>query len=211
MRTFALALAAGLAACSSQQPKAKAEPTPVEIATQITAQAEEHAKSMGGTVGSVTIEFVEPPDDVWVDMAVVAAGWAKSYLAPRTVGIYQAESAEPRFRRAVEAVTNRFALRPIAQSDFSVVCSGNTRSRNSMTTPTAQCSMKYVDAVVGFNSIRIGRDTGYVGVGITRVPNGATRAEQVYYCITLGKKAGEWAFKRSERVIDPQRCFRRMP
>lgn len=190
-----LGLAAATGCASKNQPDAA--PAPADAAPANAAPAQ--------------IISLDVPEDIFVGMGVAAIGWAKGYLSPRSVGIYQAEDASPQFRRMVQAATTRYAVRPIQSSDFAVVCSGSDRSRSAITSPATRCTMKYVDAVVAFNSVRRGRDSGYVGMSITRVPPGANRSERIYYCITLARKDTAWAFKRNERVVDPQRCFRNVP
>ena len=195
--------------CSKQEP----EPTPtpageaVEITEELRAQIEAQT---GIPVTSMSVRFEDPPEDVFVNMVVAAGGWAKG--TARLIGVYQSPSASPRFRRAVEAVTNRYAFRPIGPSDFAVVCGGNAPSRTSITARTPKCSMKYVDAVLAFNSVMMGRDTGFVGLNITRVPTGTTKAERVYYCISLLRKGEDaWEAKRSERIVNAARCPRNIP
>jgi hypothetical protein len=208
-----LAVLAALAACSKKEPETTSSPA-IDEATRIAEDVKAQVEAQTGapvTNMTVMIDFVDPPDDVFVDMTIAAAGWAKSSIASRTIGVYQAEGASEPFRLAVEAVTRRYAFRPIGPSDYQVVCGGNAPSQTSITTRTAKCSMKYVDAVLAFNTVRMTRDSGYVGLNITRVPNGANRAERVHHCITLIRKGAEWEAKRSERMVDARRCPRRIP
>lgn len=198
-------IAAAIAGCAKKEPEAKPSPVGEAVAAAV-AQRDQIEAQTGGEVGSLTVRFVEPPEDVFVDLFVAAAFWAKSSTSARSMGVLQAEGAEPRWRRAVEAVNQRYALRPINPSDFTVVC-GNPQTQ-STSRGGQRCSMKYVDAVLAFNSIRIRRDSGYVGLNVSRVPSGADRAERIYYCVTLGRVGGEWKARKSDRVVDPQRCLR---
>jgi hypothetical protein len=199
-------IAATLGGCAQKKPEPT--PTPVETVAATAEQTRAAIEAQTGTpVNSMTITFVDPPDDVFVGLIVAAAGWARGGITARSIGILQAEGAEPRFRRAVEAVNQRYALRPIAPSDFTVVC-GNSQTSNTSRGATSRCSMKYVDAVLAFNAVRVRGDAGYVGLDVTRVPAGADRVERTFYCITMAKTAGEWKAKKSERVVDPQRCIR---
>lgn len=156
-------------------------------------------------------QLEDPPDDIFVGMAVAATGWTKGSIGAGTVGIFQPDGADPRMRRAIEAATTRYALRPIGPSDYAVVCGGNAPARTSITSRSAKCSMKYVDAVIAFNTVMMGRDSGYVGLNVTRVPNGADRLERVNYCITLVRKVDQWEAKRGERALDRHRCPRGIP
>jgi hypothetical protein len=175
--------------------------------------ARKQPETIAVTVDGATVEipYEAPPENIFVDLGVAATGWAKGFLAARSIGIYQASDASPQFRRMVQAATSRFAIRPIQESDFTVVCGGTERGRTSITSPTTHCTMKYVDAVLAFNSVRLMRDSGRVGLSITRVPTGSNKSERLYYCVTLGKKNGQWAALRSERMVDYQRCFRNIP
>lgn len=193
------------AGCSKKQPEPK--PTPIDIAMQMADQAEAQAQAQGGQLARFTVTFVEPSEDDLVGLIVAAGGWARRSVA-RSLGVLQRPDEEPIWRRAAAEASQRYALRPISQSDYSVVCGETNQPRQGVRgTPT--CSMKYVDAVLQFNSVRMSRDSGYVTVGVTRVPSGSNRAETVYNCVILAKKAGAWDARRSERVVDIHLCPRR--
>jgi hypothetical protein len=167
------------------------------------------AKKEAATVGPAPIVIYSvPPEDVFVDLMVAAAGWAKGANSGRPLGVYQPLDADAPARRGVEAVTTRYGLRPINPSDFVVVC---TSAGATVTARFGGCSMKYVDAVLAFNGIRMGRDSGYVGLELTRVPSGKNTAENVFYCVTLAKDDSRWQARRSRRVEDPGRCWRGAP
>jgi hypothetical protein len=199
-----LGLAAVTAACAKKDPEPK--PTPVQ---QVVEEAERKSAEIeaqtGRPVGTMTIRFVEPKEEDIVAMMVAAAGWARKSVS-RSIGILQPTASNAIWLRAAEATTQRFALRPIQQSDLQVVCGaspGSTSSRGSQ-----GCSMKYVNAVLMFNSFRMTRDTGYVTVGVIQVPNGSNRSETTFRCVTLLRRPGDWEAKHSELVIDHQRCPR---
>ncbi len=196
-------IAAG--ACTKKQPEPR--PTPIDIAIQMADQAEARAQAQGGQLASFTVTFVEPSEDDMVGLIVAAGGWARRTVA-RSLGVLQRPDEQPLWRRAAAEAAQRYALRPISQSDYTVVCGETSQPRQGVRgTPT--CSMKYVDAVLQFNSVRMSRDSGYVTVGVTRVPSGSNRAETVYNCVILAKKEGKWDARRSERVVDIHLCPRR--
>lgn len=200
--------AVALVGCSKKEPETK--PTPVEQAVQ---QAERKASQIeaetGTQVGRMTITFVAPTEEDYVGIVVAAAGWArKSY---RSLGILQQTTGGPFWQHASEAAAQKYALRPIQQTDFQTVCGQAERQQTSITQQKTVCTMKYVDAVMHFNSVRMSRDSGYVALGITRVPTGQSRAETVYQCVTLARKAQAWEARHAERVVDWQRCHRNTP
>ena len=200
-----LALISGCAKKRDPEPL----PAPVQEAQAVTEQIKAQIEAQTGHPVenlTVTMTYVEPPDDLFVEMTIAAAGWAKSSIGARRIGVYQNDGADRRFRMAVEGVTRRFAFRPIGQSDLAVVCNPAARTPSANTSPTVVCSMKYVDAVLTFNSVRMARDSGFVGLNITRVPSGSSRSERTYYCVTLLKKDQQWEAKRSERMVDWNRC-----
>jgi hypothetical protein len=192
-------------ACSRKQPEP--QPTPVDVAMQIAQQAQAHMDSIqpGATMGRVTINFVEPTESDYVGLFVAAAGWAKRSVA-RTVGVLQQSDAPPYFQQASKAAAQKYALRPIELTDYQVVCGQPERQQTSITGQKSVCTMKYVDAVLHFNSIRMRRDSGFVTVGVTKVPTGQSKPETVYNCVTLVRKGAGWDAKRSERVVDYHRC-----
>jgi hypothetical protein len=204
----ALALVAG-AGCAKKQPQAK--PTPVTQAVQqadrLSAQVEAET---GGRVASMTIRFIEPTEDDYVGLIVAAAGWARRTVA-RSIGVLQQTTDSPMWEHASRAATQRYALRPISLDDYQVVCGGNQPQQTSVSRSSPVCTMKYVDAVLQFTSVRLSSDSGYVGVGVTRVPSGATRSEVTWSCITLARKGAEWDARRSERMEDAHRCPRGIP
>ena len=198
-----LGVAAVVSACAKKEPEPK--PTPVEqVAQQAQRQAEQIEAATGRPVTSLTIRFVEPTEEDIVAMMVAAAGWARKSVS-RSIGILQPTAANPIWLRAAEATTQRYALRPIQQSDFGVVCGSSPATSGRS---TQGCTMKYVDAVLTFNSFRLTRDSGYVTVGVTRVPSGSNRSETTYRCVTVMRKPGDWEAKHSEQVADYQRCPR---
>lgn len=202
-RCIAVSLLVLLAACAKKEPQTSPTPAAQQARADMPTRTEV-------APGVTRYEFADPPEDVFVDLMVAAAGWAKGTSGGRSTGVYQPEAADARFKRAVKAVTDRYALRPIFASDFRVVCTSGG-NRTSITGQSGRCSMKYVDAVLAFNSIRQGRDSGYVGLSLTRVPTGQNRSERVFYCITLAKNGPQWEPKRNRRVDDPERCWRRVP
>lgn len=188
---LALTSVALATACTKKEPEVAAAPAQATPATRST---------------SITVDYVEPPDDLFVEMIVAASAWARRSLGARSIGVYQADAADRRFRIAVEEATRRYSFRPIRQSDFTVVCSGNDRAPTVKSSPTGVCSMKFVDAVMMFNSVRMKGDSGFVGLNITRVPSGATRSEQTHYCVTVLRNGTAWEAKRGERMVDWNRC-----
>lgn len=208
MKPCVIAVAALLAAaCSRKEPEAK--PTPVEVAQQLAQQAEARANAEGAQLGSFTITFVEPTEADYVNLIVGAAGWARKSI--RSLGVLQQSTGNPLWQRASEAATQKYALRPIQLSDYQTVCGQPDRGQTSISQQKAVCTMKYVDAVMAFNSVRMTRDSGYVALSITRVPTGATRAETSYQCVALVRKGAEWEARRADRIIDWHRCPRGMP
>jgi hypothetical protein len=155
----------------------------------------------------MTLTFVEPSEDDYVGLIVAAAGWARKSV--RSLGILQQTTGHPLWAKASMAATQKYALRPIQMSDYSVVCGQPDRKQTSIANVKEVCTMKYVDAVMQFNAIRLTRDSGYVALGITRVPSGANRAETTYQCVSIAKKGKEWEARRAERVVDWQLCPRR--
>jgi hypothetical protein len=212
-RVLALSSLALIGACAKQK---EPEPMPAPVqeaqaaAEQIKAQIEAETGRPVDNL-TVTINYVEPPENIFVGMTIAAAGWAKSSIGARRIGVFSAQTAEPRFRKTVEAVTNRYAFRTIQPADFTVVCAPASRAPTANSSPTGVCSMKYVDAVIMFNSVRMARDSGFVGLNITRVPSGSNRSEQTFYCVTLLRKGEQWESKRSERMVDWNRCPRGIP
>jgi hypothetical protein len=205
VRSIAMVTLIGAAACAKKAPAP--EPTPIDVAMRITQQAQAHIDSIqpGAKMVSGTVYFVEPSESEYINLFVAAAGWAKRSVA-RTVGVLQQTDGHPLYQRASEAAAQKYALRPIALTDYSVVCGQPERQQTSITQQNSVCTMKYVDAVLHFNSIRMRRDSGYVTVGVTKVPTGQNKAETVYHCVTLARKGAEWEAKRSERVVDYHRC-----
>lgn len=200
----ALAAVVLLGGCSKKEPEAK--PTPVQQVVQEAERRSAQIEAETGTpVGTMTIRFVQPTEQDLVSMMVAAAGWARKSVS-RSIGILQPTTAEPIWLRAAEATTQRYALRPIQQQDFGVVC--GTGQQGTSSRGGSGCSMKYVDAVLMFNSFKMTRDSGYVTVGVTRVPSGATKSETTYRCVTVARKPGDWEAVHSETVIDYRRCPR---
>ena len=200
-----LALAGACAKKTEPQPA----PTPAQEANATAERVKAEIEAQTGRPVeniAVTINYVEPPEELFESMGVAGASWARRSTGARSMGIYQADGADPRFRKAVQRATSRYSFRPIRSTDFTVVCSGSDRAPTLKSSPTGVCSMKYVDAVLMFNSLRIRGDSGFVGLNVTRVPSGATRAEQTYYCVTILRIGMEWEAKRGERMVDWNRC-----
>jgi hypothetical protein len=206
VRVAILALLAVVACAKKEEPKALPEPVAqaVQQAERMSAQIEAET---GTPVGSMTLTFVEPSEDDYVGLIVAAAGWARKSV--RSLGILQQTTGHPLWAKASMAATQKYALRPIQMSDYSVVCGQPDRKQTSIANVKEVCTMKYVDAVMQFNAIRLTRDSGYVALGITRVPSGANRAETTYQCVSIAKKGKEWEARRAERVVDWQLCPRR--
>lgn len=204
--TIAAALVA-TTACSKKEPETK--PTPVEVAQQLAAQAEARANAEGAQLGSFTITFVEPTEADYINLILGAAGWARKSI--RSLGVLQQSTGHPLWQRASEAATQKYALRPIQLSDYQTVCGQPDRGQTSISQQKVVCTMKYVEAVMQFNSVRMTRDSGYVALSITRVPAGGTRAETSYQCVALVRKGAEWEARRADRVVDWQRCPRGAP
>jgi hypothetical protein len=194
--------------CAKKSPP---PPTPVEIAIQIAAQAQAHMDSVhpGAVLASGTIYFVEPSENDYVNLIVAAAGWARKSV--RSLGVLQQTNGHPLWQHASEAATQRYALRPISLSDYQTVCGVPERQQTTITGTNTVCTMKYVDVVMQFNGVRMTRDTGYVALGLTRVPTGATRSETTYQCVTLARKGAEWNARHAEAVVEPRRCPRGVP
>ena len=204
--TLTVALGLAVAGCAKKKEEPGTLPAPVAQAVQQAETMSAQIEAETGTpVARMTLNFVEPSEEDYVGLFVAAAGWAKRSVA-RTIGVLQQTDAPQVFQRASEAASQKYALRPIALTDYSVVCGQPERQQTSITQQKSVCTMKYVDAVLHFNSIRMRRDSGYVTVGVTKVPTGGTRPETVYNCVTLARKGREWEAKRSERVVDYHRC-----
>lgn len=156
-------------------------------------------------VNSATAIFVEPTDDVYLDLIVGAVGWAKGSIST-SLGVLQPEDAGPALRRAIEAATKRYSLKPIAMADYTLVC--RTRQATRSTPASRTCSMNKAEAILQFSSVKVAGDSGFVGTGVTRVPKGTARTEIVHYCIVLSRNNGQWEVRRSETMIDPDRCPR---
>ena len=201
MRYAVIPMLVLIAACGKKEPATK--PAPTSASGQVVTGVEV-------APGVTRYEFPEPPEDVFVDLMVAAAAWGKNLNGGRSTGVYQPEAADPKFTRAVQAATDRYALRPIHPAEYGVVCQSGGNN-TSITGKSGRCSMKLVDAVLAFNSIRQGKDSGYVGMSITRVPTGQNKSEQVFYCVTLAREGTAWKPRHNERVQDPKRCFRRAP
>lgn len=190
------------AACASK-PKPQPEPQ-VETATVDVTMPSGETRTV-----PVKLVFVPVPDDVFVAVTVAAAGWAKGTIGGKQIGMYQPDGAAPLVRTAIEAVTARYAFRPITPADFGVVCRNSARTTTSITQQSATCSMKYVEAVLAINSLRMTRDSAYVGASIIRVPSGSNKAETNRFCVTLIRKDQKtWEAKRSEHVVNTGSCPR---
>ena len=206
--SYPIALALMVAGCAKKEPEAKPSPVAqmVQQAERMSAQVEAET---GTPVGVMTITFVEPSETDYVNLIVAAAGWARK--STRSLGVLQQSTGHPLWKRASEAATQRYALRPIQLSDYQTVCGTPERQQTSITQQKSVCTMKYVDAVMQFNAVRMTRDSGYVALSITRVPTGGTRAETTVQCVALARKGAEWEARRADRVIDYHRCPRGMP
>lgn len=151
------------------------------------------------------IQFVDPPDDMYVDLIVTATGWAKGSIA-RSLGVLQSADATDLLRRAITEATQRHALRPIELKDYVAVCRTRQASRSAPSERT--CSMKGAEAVMQFISAKVAGDSGFVGISVTRVPKNSTRPESFHYCIALARKDGKWEAHQNETKIDAERCPR---
>ena len=197
-----LLLATTLTACATK-PKPEPEPQTVNATATVTAP--------DGSTRTVPVRmtFIPVPDDVFVAVSVAAAGWAKGTIGGKQIGMYQPDGAPPVVRQAIEAVTARYAFRPITPADYGVVCRQSARSTTSITQQSATCSMKYVEAVLAINSLRMTRDSAYVGASITRVPAGSNKSETNRFCVTLVRKdQSAWEAKRSDRIVNTASCPR---
>ena len=207
MRSRLIVVALLATACAKKE-EPKTLPVPVAQAVQQAERMSAQIEAETGTpVGSMTLTFVEPSEEDYVGLIVAAAGWARKSV--RSLGILQQTTGHPLWAKGSLAATQKYALRPIQLSDYSVVCGQPDRKQTSIANVKEVCTMKYVDAVMQFNAIRLTRDSGYVALGITRVPSGANRAETTYQCVSIAKKGQEWEARRAERVVDWQLCPRR--
>jgi hypothetical protein len=205
VRVAILSLLAVVACAKKEEPKTVSGPVAqaVQQAERMSAQIEAET---GTPVGSMTLTFVEPSEEDYIGLIVAAAGWARKSV--RSLGILQQTTGHPLWAKASLAATQKYALRPIQPSDYSVVCGQPDRKQTSIANVKEICTMKHVDAVMQFNSVRLTRDSGYVALGVTRVPSGATRAETVYQCVSIARKGNEWEARRADRVADWQLCPR---
>lgn len=160
------------------------------------------------TVGNVRVIFVPVPEDVFVNIGVAAAGYAKGVISSRSIGVFQPTNADNRFLTMVQAVTNKWSYRPITPQEFHTVCGSNSKG-GSTSINGPSCSMFAVNAVLQINYIRMTRDSGFVGGSVTKVPSGQTRPETNHYCIVL-VRAGkdEWKGVHAERIPDLRQCPR---
>lgn len=152
--------------------------------------------------------YVEPSDEVYVELIAGAVDWAKGAIA-KSLGVLPPGDASPGLSRAIEAATKRQGLRPIAMEDFTMVCL--TRQATRSTPSSRTCSMKGAEAILQFSSVKVAGDSGYVGIGVTRVPKGTSRTEIVHHCISFGRGSDGWEKGRGEVMIDADHCPRNQP
>lgn len=152
--------------------------------------------------------YVEPSDEVYVELIAGAVDWAKSAIA-KSLGVLPPGDAAPGLSRAVEVATQRHGLRPIAMEDFTMVCF--TRQATRSTPSSRTCSMKGADAVLQFTSVKVFGDSAYVGFGVTRVPKAGSRTEIVHHCVSFGRAGSGWKQARAETMTDADQCPRDRP
>lgn len=152
--------------------------------------------------------YVEPSDDVYIDLVDGAVAWARGAIA-KSIGVLPPGDASPGLSRAVEVATQRHGLRPIAMEDFTMVCF--TRQATRSTPSSRTCSMKGAEAILQFSSLKVSGDSGYVGIGVTRVPRGTSRTEIVHHCVSFGRVSGRWEQGRGETMTDADQCPRDRP
>jgi hypothetical protein len=193
--TFVLALAG--AACGGTTPAPAATPAPT---------ASRDSTSPFPTLIAKQV-LMPVPEDIFVNLGVAAAGYAKGVISTRSIGVYQPTNADARFLRMIQAVTTKWSYRPITAQDFKVVCGKSDRGTQSIN--GRSCSMYAVNAVLQINYIRMTRDSGFVGGSVTHVPTGATQSERNHYCIVLVRKGtDEWTGVHTERIPDVRQCPR---
>jgi hypothetical protein len=152
--------------------------------------------------------YVEPSDEVYVELIAGAVEWARSTVG-KSLGVLAPGEASRGLSRAVEVATQTQGLRPIAIEDFTMVCF--TRQATRSTPSSRTCSMKGAEAILQFSSVKVAGDSGYVGVGVTRVPKGTSRTEIVHHCLSFGRAGGRWENAGSEKMIDADHCPRERP
>jgi hypothetical protein len=152
-----------------------------------------------------TVTYVEPPDDIYVDLILAATGWARKSIA-KSVGVVQREDASGVWQRAIAAAAKEHDLKVIPLADYTMVCF--TRQATRATSMSRSCSMKGAEAVLQFTSVRVSGDSGFVGTSVTRVPRGGQKPESSRYCIALGRKGTAWETARGDTTFDRLRCPR---
>jgi hypothetical protein len=168
--------------------------------TGVPAAAQTTSISVGDTV-----TYVEPPDDIYVDLVLAATGWARKSIA-KSVGVVQREDAPPVWQRAINAAAKEHDLKVIPLVDYTMVCI--TRQATRATPMSRSCTMKGAEAVLQFTSVRVSGDSGFVGTSVTRVPRGGQKPESARYCIALGKRGTTWETARGDTTFDRLRCPR---
>jgi hypothetical protein len=191
-------------ACAKQHPQPEPKPDPIAAAQPALQQSQPEAQA---AVDPALPEFLQPSDADYVGLVLAATGWARR--TTRSLGIYQMTDGHWLWKEATEVAARKYGLRPIQQNDFTVVCGASPRPATPATQAKQVCSMKYVDAVMYFTELRMTRDSGYVGLGITRVPEGATQPRATLQCVTMTRKDSTWEIRKTYTMQDIHQCPRR--
>jgi hypothetical protein len=198
--------AAGLiaGACSHKQPETELAPSPAPIVT-------DQALTDGGMgVTYKGLMDLSESDDRYVPMALAAAGYVRHIVPGKVIGFFQPDLASPEFREMVDQVTKTYSFPLIRSEDFGVVCKQPSAQQQSGTLAKAatNCSMGRADVVVQFNTVRVARDSGWVGGSTTQAPRNGNRSGQSAFCITLVRQQAKWLAIRSQPVDLGRRCPR---
>lgn len=197
-RTALLTLLAAIAGCSSKDPNTTPQP-----AAPPTTTASRY-------VGNVTVDLegatvtVPVPEDVFVGVTLAAAGWAKGSAVSRSVGVLQPDGAGDVFLRAIDAVVQKYAWRPMRPNDVGMSC----QSGGGKSVAGATCSMKYVNAVLMLKALALRSDSGFVAMSVVKVPSGSRQMETTNYCVTLEYQGTGWVARRGEKVVTTRMCPR---
>ena len=143
------------------------------------------------------------PEDVFAGVGVAAAGWAKGTATSGGVGVVYPDGASLVFKRALDAVSQKYAWRPMKPNDVVVVCGAGNKSLTQLT-----CYFKDVVSVFRLHRLLLRGDSSWVALSVAKVPSGSREVQTFVYCVSLEYQAHGWVAKHGEKVISPRLCPR---
>jgi hypothetical protein len=193
---FCLLLAAAAGCAAKKTEGAATQPAPVTATTRFTGVADMDLE------GANAPDNV--PDDVFAGIGIAAAGWAKGTATSGSVGVVFPDGAPEKFKRALEAISQKYAWRPMRQNEVGMSCvAGGSRSLAGAT-----CSMKMVASVFRLNRVLVRGDSSWTTLSIIKVPSGSREMQTTFYCVELGYQGTGWVARHGEKVVSARLCPR---